>query len=62
MSIGIQEIVALSIVTVIVCFALYRRWRRGHAKSAGCSTCENQADNSGTETGEVQIHLYRHQD
>ena len=57
MGLGTQEIVALLIVTGVVAFALYRRWRRGASKRAGCSGCAD-AD----ESKETPVRFYRRQD
>ena len=53
MSPGIQEAVALAIVIAVVGFGLYRRWRKGQAKSASCGAQPE------TDTGEKTVHFYR---
>lgn len=59
MSIGMQELIALFVVTVIVGFALYRRWRRKKAGTAGCADC---ASGAAHKTDEAPIRVYRRQD
>ena len=48
---GIQELVALAIVVLIVGFALYRRLRKGRAKSAGYDTPSSKEEKT--------VHFYR---
>jgi len=40
MSIGWQEILALLIVTLVVCTAVYRRWKKGQSPGAACAGCD----------------------
>jgi UPF0716 family protein affecting phage T7 exclusion len=58
MAFGFQEIIALLIVTAVVGFALYRRWRRSGNADAGCSGCE---DNVASTTDDKPINFYRRQ-
>ncbi|MGI9330024.1 MAG: hypothetical protein ACR2QB_04850 [Gammaproteobacteria bacterium] len=52
MSPGWQELIALTLVVVVVGFALYRRWRKpAQAKSSCCS----EKDDSDEKT----VHFYR---
>jgi hypothetical protein len=63
MPVGIQELIALSLVALIVCFALYRRWRRRRDKSAGCTGCgDDRATDQDQKAAEKTVHLYRRQD
>lgn len=63
MPIGIQELVALTIVGLVVGFALYRRWRRRREKAAGCADCASDAGKNGSKkTQESQIRIYRRKD
>jgi hypothetical protein len=52
MSPGWQELIALTIVVVVVGFGLYRRWRKPAATEASC--CSDKAD-----PAEKTVHFYR---
>ncbi|MAF84449.1 MAG: hypothetical protein CL797_10150 [Chromatiales bacterium] len=56
MLIGTQEIIAIIIVTVVVGFALYRRWRKKPSSTDACSSCEHS---STKDTDEKPIHFFR---
>jgi len=43
MTVGTQEILAIAIVAVIVCFALFRRLRKKDSAAGACSGCDHQA-------------------
>lgn len=59
MSIGWQEIVALTFVVIVVAFAIWRRWRRG--SGAACDGCEQAAPERTDEKSveEKVVHIYR---
>ncbi len=59
MTIGIQELVALTFVVIVVGFALYRRWRKKRDRVSGCSDC---AGGGAQKDDETPIRLYRRRD
>jgi len=56
MAFGFQEIIALTLVAVVVGFALYRRWRGPGKSGSDCSGCDAKV--TGT-TDEKPINFYR---
>ncbi len=49
MTIGMQEIFAIVIVTIIVGFALFRRMRKKPTLDSACSACENNPAKTASE-------------
>jgi hypothetical protein len=54
-----QQIVALSIVAVVVGLELLRRYRKKKAGKAGCDDCDSGSGTKANEKGEAPIKFYK---
>ena len=57
-----QQIIALSIVAVVVGLELLRRYRKKKAGKVGCDDCDSSSGTKANAKGEAPVRFYKRRD